>query len=77
MLQESSSLRERLLIDFSPDDACPLGAQLSPETAGNIYQSGLKDDKDPDMVPYTALLLLFFLIPFYFNLRFIYLKLCR
>ncbi|TKY67979.1 EFR3-like B [Spatholobus suberectus] len=46
---ESSILRERLLNDFSPDDACPLGAQLSAETT-NMYQSGLKDDKVPDMV---------------------------
>ncbi|XP_061353917.1 protein SEMI-ROLLED LEAF 2-like [Gastrolobium bilobum] len=47
---ESSILRERLLKDFSPDDACPLGVQLSVETTGNMYQSGLKDDKLPDMV---------------------------
>lgn len=47
---ESSILRERLLNDFSPDDACPLGAQLSAETTGNMYQSGLKEDKLPDMV---------------------------
>ncbi|RDX77904.1 Protein EFR3-like protein, partial [Mucuna pruriens] len=47
---ESSILRERLLNDFSPDDACPLGAQLSAEATGDTYQSGLKDDKLPDMV---------------------------
>ncbi|XP_027909256.1 uncharacterized protein LOC114168575 [Vigna unguiculata] len=48
---ESSILRERLLEDFSPDDACPLGCQLSGDTSGNVYQSGgLKDDKLPDMV---------------------------
>ncbi|RZB73636.1 uncharacterized protein LOC114378611 [Glycine soja] len=47
---ESSILREQLLNDFSPDDACPLGAQLSAETTGNMYQSGLKEDKLPDMV---------------------------
>lgn len=53
-------LRERLLNDFSPDDACPLGVQLSLNTTGNIYQSGLKDDNHPDMVTCTALLLRFF-----------------
>ncbi|CAJ1934197.1 unnamed protein product [Sphenostylis stenocarpa] len=47
---ESSILKERLLDEFSPDDACPLGAQLSGDTTGNMYQSGLKDDKLPDMV---------------------------
>ncbi|KAK7312099.1 hypothetical protein VNO77_35686 [Canavalia gladiata] len=47
---ESSSLRERLLNDFVPDDACPLGAQLSAETTGDMDQSGLKDDKHSDMV---------------------------
>lgn len=50
-------LRERLLDDFSPDDACPMGAQLSAKTTGNMYQSGLKDDKLPDMVTCAALLL--------------------
>ncbi|OIV99681.1 hypothetical protein TanjilG_17491 [Lupinus angustifolius] len=48
---ESSILREQLLNDFIPDDACPLGVQLSAETTGNIYQPGLKDDdKLPEMV---------------------------
>ncbi|KAK7263888.1 hypothetical protein RJT34_31487 [Clitoria ternatea] len=47
---ESSTLRERLLNDFLPDDACPLGVQLSAETTGNMYQSELNDDKHPDMV---------------------------
>ncbi|KAJ1400290.1 Armadillo-type fold [Sesbania bispinosa] len=42
---ESSILRERLLNDFSPNDACPLGTQLSHE-----IMSGLKEDKLPDMV---------------------------
>ena len=50
MKQESSILKERLLNDFIPDDACPLGVQLSAETTENIYQSGLKEDKLPDMV---------------------------
>ncbi|AES87954.1 hypothetical protein MtrunA17_Chr4g0019461 [Medicago truncatula] len=45
---ESSVLKERLLNNFSPDDACPLGVQLSLDTTG--YQSGLKDDKHSDMV---------------------------
>lgn len=43
-------LKERLLNNFSPDDACPLGVQLSLDTTGNIYQTGLKDDKHSDMV---------------------------
>ncbi|XP_058729483.1 protein SEMI-ROLLED LEAF 2-like [Vicia villosa] len=47
---ESSMLKERLLNNFSPDDACPLGVQLSLDTTGNIYQTGLKDDKHSDMV---------------------------
>ncbi|CAL0329426.1 unnamed protein product [Lupinus luteus] len=48
---ESSILREQLLNDFTPDDACPLGVQLSAETTGNIYQPGVKDDdKLPEMV---------------------------
>ncbi|WJX49656.1 hypothetical protein P8452_36061 [Trifolium repens] len=47
---ESSMFKERLLNKFSPDDACPLGVQLSLDTTGNIYQSGLKDDKHSDMV---------------------------
>ncbi|XP_004506319.1 protein SEMI-ROLLED LEAF 2-like [Cicer arietinum] len=47
---EPSMLKERLLNNFAPDDACPLGVQLSLNTTGNIYQSGLKDDKHPDMV---------------------------
>lgn len=48
--KESSMLKEQLLNEFSPDDACPLGTQLSAETTGNMYESGLKDDKLPDMV---------------------------
>ncbi|KAL2329335.1 hypothetical protein Fmac_022762 [Flemingia macrophylla] len=47
---ESSFLKEQLLKEFLPDDACPLGTQLSAETTGNMYASGLKDDKLPDMV---------------------------
>ncbi|KAJ7949190.1 ARM repeat superfamily protein [Quillaja saponaria] len=47
--QESSSLREKLLHDFLPDDVCPLGAQLPIETTGKIYQSG-EDNKSPDML---------------------------
>ncbi|XP_045833376.1 uncharacterized protein LOC123924505 isoform X2 [Trifolium pratense] len=48
--QESSMLKERLLNKISPDDACPLGVQLSLDTTGNIFQSGLKDYKHSDMV---------------------------
>ncbi|GAU28576.1 hypothetical protein TSUD_269160 [Trifolium subterraneum] len=47
---DSSMVKERLLDKFSPDDACPLGVQLSLDTTGNISQSGLKDDKHSDMV---------------------------
>ncbi|CAJ2655191.1 unnamed protein product [Trifolium pratense] len=47
---ESSMLKEQLLNKFTPDDACPLGVQLSLDTTGNAYQSGLKDDKHSDMV---------------------------
>ncbi|KAL1324748.1 hypothetical protein AAHE18_13G113100 [Arachis hypogaea] len=36
-IDESSTLKEELLREFSPDDACPLGAQLSTETT-EIYQ---------------------------------------
>jgi hypothetical protein len=53
--------KERLLNKFSPDDACPLGVQLSLDTTGNIYQSGLKDDKHSDMVICTALFICLFL----------------
>lgn len=64
-------LRERLLNDFSPDDACPLGAQLSLDSTRNIYQSGLADDKHSDMVTCMALLIPFFktktIFSFYFN----------
>ncbi|XP_028776287.1 uncharacterized protein LOC114733043 [Neltuma alba] len=47
---EPSNLKEKLLRKFSPDNACPMGAQLSTESPGGIYQSGLKDDKSSDMV---------------------------
>ncbi|MED6119313.1 hypothetical protein PIB30_010552 [Stylosanthes scabra] len=47
--EESITLKEQLLREFSPDDACPLGAQLSAETT-EIYQAGMKDDKHSDMV---------------------------
>ncbi|KAK7259562.1 hypothetical protein RIF29_25171 [Crotalaria pallida] len=48
---ESPFLIEQLVNDFTPDDACPLGGQLSSETTGNIYLSELKDDdKLPEMV---------------------------
>ncbi|KAK7361654.1 hypothetical protein VNO77_03725 [Canavalia gladiata] len=47
---ESSILRERFLNDFVPNDACPLGTQLSVEITGYMDQFGLKDDKHSDMV---------------------------
>ncbi|PNX73493.1 EFR3-like protein, partial [Trifolium pratense] len=34
---ESSMLKEQLLNKFTPDDACPLGVQLSLDTTGNAY----------------------------------------
>ncbi|KAI4333109.1 hypothetical protein L6164_017956 [Bauhinia variegata] len=43
--EETSSLREELLKEFSPDDACPLGSQLSCEATRNMQ----KDDKSSDM----------------------------
>ncbi|XP_022147837.1 uncharacterized protein LOC111016661 isoform X2 [Momordica charantia] len=46
---ELSSIREQLLQDFLPDDACPLGTQFS-VTPGEIYQCGPKNDGTPDMV---------------------------
>uniref|UniRef100_A0A2N9F017 Uncharacterized protein n=1 Tax=Fagus sylvatica TaxID=28930 RepID=A0A2N9F017_FAGSY len=47
---ESSLVREQLLSAFLPDDICPLGAQLSTETLGQIYQFGLKDNEPLDVV---------------------------
>ncbi|KAL7204417.1 hypothetical protein ACSBR2_017481 [Camellia fascicularis] len=46
--QEISTMKEQLLKDFLPDDACPLGTQLSMETPGQIYQYDSKDDKSFD-----------------------------
>lgn len=42
---ESSIIREKLLHDFLPDDACPLGAQLFNETPGQIEQPSVKDNE--------------------------------
>lgn len=69
MQQEPSIIREQLVNDFTPDDACPLGAQLSAETTGNVYQSGLKDDKLPEMVTCIALHFFFLIISIYVNLH--------
>ena len=55
---ESSLVREQLLSAFLPDDICPLGAQLSTETLGQIYQFGLKDNEPLDVVTCTAFFLL-------------------
>ncbi|CAK9310283.1 unnamed protein product [Citrullus colocynthis] len=46
---ELSSIREQLLQDFLPDDACPLGTQFF-VTPGEIYQCGPKNDGTLDMV---------------------------
>ncbi|KAL6981194.1 hypothetical protein U1Q18_022825 [Sarracenia purpurea var. burkii] len=43
-------MKEQLLKDFLPDDACPLGAQLFMETPGQIYQFDSKDSKFPNEI---------------------------
>ncbi|BBG96396.1 hypothetical protein Prudu_005189 [Prunus dulcis] len=48
--QESSTIRQQLLNDFLPDDACPLGTQLCMETPIQIYQFGIEDNGTRDMV---------------------------
>ncbi|KAI5341908.1 Hypothetical predicted protein [Prunus dulcis] len=47
---ESSTIRQQLLNDFLPDDACPLGTQLCMETPIQIYQFGIEDNGTRDMV---------------------------
>lgn len=47
---ESSIMKEQLLKDFLPDDACPLGAQLFMETPGQVYQFDSQDRKSLDEV---------------------------
>lgn len=47
---ESSIMKEQLLKDFLPDDACPLGAQLFRETPGQVYQFDSQDRKSLDEV---------------------------
>ncbi|KAI9116280.1 hypothetical protein K1719_012447 [Acacia pycnantha] len=47
---EPSNLREKLLRNFSPDNACPMGVKLSTESPRGIRQSGLKHNKSSDMV---------------------------
>ncbi|XP_022960135.1 uncharacterized protein LOC111460970 isoform X2 [Cucurbita moschata] len=46
---ELSSIREQLLQDFLPDDACPLGAQLF-VTPGEIYKCGPLKEETSDLV---------------------------
>ncbi|XP_022152867.1 uncharacterized protein LOC111020492 isoform X2 [Momordica charantia] len=46
---ELSSIREQLLQDFLPDDACPLGTQFF-VTPGEIYQCGPKNEETPNTV---------------------------
>lgn len=45
-------MRQQLLNDFLPDDACPLGTQLCMETPIQIYQFGIEDKGTRDMVSY-------------------------
>lgn len=47
------NLKEHLLQNFTPDNACPMG-QVSTEATGSIYQSALKDEKASDLVTCTA-----------------------
>ncbi|XP_058225278.1 protein SEMI-ROLLED LEAF 2-like isoform X1 [Rhododendron vialii] len=49
-MPESSLMKEQLLKDFLPDDACPLGAQLFMETPGQVYQFDSQDRKSLDEV---------------------------
>ncbi|XP_023004440.1 uncharacterized protein LOC111497749 isoform X4 [Cucurbita maxima] len=46
---ELPSIREQLLQDFLPDDACPLGAQLF-VTPGEIYKCGPLKEETSDLV---------------------------
>ncbi|KAM7512344.1 hypothetical protein LguiB_011219 [Lonicera macranthoides] len=46
--QESLALKENLLKDFLPDDACPLGAELFAEEPEQLYQANNKDNKVQD-----------------------------
>ncbi|KAM1589625.1 hypothetical protein ACFX10_028497 [Malus domestica] len=46
--EDSSLIKQQLLNDFMPDDACPLGAPLSMETPIEIDQVGVQDDGEPD-----------------------------
>ncbi|KAM1064585.1 hypothetical protein EV1_028332 [Malus domestica] len=46
--EDSSIIKQQLLNDFMPDDACPLGAPLSMETPIEIDQVGVQDDGEPD-----------------------------
>ncbi|KAM1018162.1 hypothetical protein ACFX2C_039817 [Malus domestica] len=45
---DSSIIKQQLLNDFLPDDACPLGAPLNMETPREIDQVGVQDDGEPD-----------------------------
>ncbi|CAN6567287.1 unnamed protein product [Malus baccata var. baccata] len=45
---DSSIIKQQLLNDFLPDDACPLGALLNMETPREIDQVGVQDDGEPD-----------------------------
>lgn len=59
LLQDSSLIKQQLLNDFMPDDACPLGAPLSMETPIEIDQVGVQDDGEPDKVIYSNNFLFF------------------
>lgn len=46
--EDPSIIKQQLLNDFMPDDACPLGAPLSMETPIEIDQVGVQDGGEPD-----------------------------
>ena len=46
---ETSIMKEQLVKDFLPDDACPLGSLLFMEAPGQIYHDS-NDSKSPDEV---------------------------
>ena len=47
---ETSIMKEQLVKDFLPDDACPLGSLLFMEAPGQIYKVDSNDSKSPDEV---------------------------
>lgn len=43
-MQPETSIKEKLLRDFAPDEACPMGALLSVETPDLMDQADSKDN---------------------------------